>query len=268
MSPWPAESPPREAPANLSSGAEPSIPWIRAWARAGSSRTLFVQADRCWSFAPDPLVPPEPFADVAAFFEAHAGASVRIVLSSALTHQLALGEVRLPLNDEQAVADWARHQFVHYHGSVAQSWPLSAWSIGGQRGAAVLHGLDLAQMQRSAREHQVRLRAIQPWWSLALRAASKHAPALEHAAQAELWVVESELVTRIDTRAGHVRAIEQRWLDAATDEALARRMAELGVAHAVGHVLGYGLTTVSSGLAWRSLGLHAAPHPSAQWLAA
>ena len=246
---------------------EDSAPLRRQVARLlgrSPSRTVFVRDDGWFSYAPGEAQP-RRFAAWADWCAEHAGANVRLVVSGALTHQLIAAE-DLPLDDEDSVEQWARHQLRHYHGAAAARWPVAPWSSAGQRGASALHGLDLASMLACAERLNVNVRAVQPWWSVALRAAARRAPALDLAARAELWLVEGSQATRVACAAGRVHQIDQRWLDEPSLPALNRALAELS--SDAPWVLGYGIESAPGGTPHgRTLGVLNGIAPAAEWLA-
>ena len=213
----------------------------RARAARAPARTVLLQAAQVWSYAADAFSP-IAFADFESWCAAHSGLSVRIVLSSALTHQL-VADPALPLEDTEAVLAWARHQFVHYHGAAAQHWALAPWCDGPQRGAIALHALELDTLLQQAKRHRVDIQAIEPWWSVALRVATRRAPVLASFEPAELWLVEGVQLTRVLCADRRVQGIEQRWLDAADETALARLIAQLCDAEHPPWVLGCGLAS-------------------------
>lgn len=241
---------------------------LRWWKRAErpSACTLFVTEGRLWCYAgsgaqavASPGIEP--------WLAANPGANARIVLSGALTHQLVVSDPSLPVSDAEALLAWARHQFVHYHGPAAQRWPLSVWLSAGQRGASAAYGLDLDAVLRLAGEGGVRVRAVQPWWAVALQAATREAPNLALADRAELWIVEGQRVTRVLCGQGRVRQIEQHWLASASKAALAACLAECEVPPHTTWVLGYGLQPGEHGpLGARLLGELQAEYPAPAWL--
>lgn len=240
----------------------------RARAARAPARTVLLQATQVWSYAPDAFSP-IAFADFEAWCAAHAGLSVRIVLSSALTHQL-VADPALPLADTEAVLAWVRHQFVHYHGAHAEHWALAPWCDGPQRGAIALHALELHTLLQSAARHRVTIQAIEPWWSVALRLATRRAPVLASGEAAELWLVEGMQLTRVRCADRRVQGIEQRWLDAADEAALARLIAELCGSDNPPWVLGCGLASdAGRPLATaRVLGALEERCPAPEWVAA
>lgn len=256
-----------------------SVPkWADRWpALAGrdSVRTVFLQPDAAWSYARDEAAPTR-IVPVADWTGVHAGGNVRLVLSGALTYQLVVSDPELPLEDVDALQSWARHQFVHYHGPAAQRWPLAPWLQGTQRGASSVHGIDLDAMLQRAREQRIRLRAVQPWWAVALKAAEDQAPPLSLAERAELWLVEALQVTRVVCEQGRVLQIEQHWLERADAPALGSLLAALAGPEAGGKlaegrtlpwVVGYGLAPEGlEALPVRWLGLPTGDSPPARWI--
>lgn len=240
----------------------------RWWRRAErpSACTLFVTEASVWSYAGSGAQAEES-PGLEPWLAANPGANARIVLSGALTHQLVVSDPSLPIADTEALLAWARHQFVHYHGPEAQRWPLSVWLSAGQRGASAAHGIDLDAVLRVAANSAVRVRAVQPWWAVALQAATLEAQTLALADRAELWIVEGQRVTRVMCGQGRVRQIEQHWIASASMAALAARLAECEVPPQTTWVLGYGLRSGEQGpLSARLLGQLQAEHPAPAWL--
>lgn len=250
--------------------ADVATPKRRLWPAATREpvRTLFLQEHASWSYTRGEAAA-QLFATHDDWMAAHAGGKVRLVLSTALTHQLVVSDASLPLEDVEALLAWARQQFVHYHGVVAQQWPLSAWLGGGQRGASAAHGIDLESLLRRAREQGVSVCSVQPWWAVALQAATLQAPTLALADPAELWIVEGTRVTRVCCGAGCVRQIEQHWLAQPRPELLAALIEGAGAPPQSSWVLGYGLGTgefETHGV--RCLGGLHGGHPAPHWLIA
>jgi hypothetical protein len=230
--------------------------------------TVLLQPAQVWSYAASGL-PPTSFTNFEAWCAAHAGQSVRVVLASALTHQL-VADPSLPLHDSEAVLAWARHQFVHYHGAPALHWPIAPWCHGPQRGAIALHALELEPLLQSASNHRVRIQAIEPWWSVALRTATRRAPLLAGAEPAELWLLEGVQLTRLRCAGYRVHGIEQRWLNAPDESSLAQLIAQLSAVHNPLWVLGCGLASgAANGLgAAQVLGALQAAWPEPEWVLA
>ena len=259
MSRWPADSNPSRAE------HAPSRRWLRLPGHEATC-TLFLQSDAVWRFkrGSDDV---QRFSPASEWAAAHAGGNVRLVLSDTLTHQLVVSDPALPIEDADALLAWARHQFVHYHGPAALQWPVSTWLKGPQRGASAAHGIDLDALVRSAAAKGVRLRAVQPWWAVALQAATLEAPTLELAEHAELWLVEALQVTRVVCVQGRVQQIEQHWLERADATALAALMAERSPTGRVLWTLGYGLSEGGfEALPARRLGTLTGERPSARWI--
>lgn len=230
-------------------------------------RTLFLRADAAWSYGRGEATA-RRFAPASEWLAAHAGGNVRLVLSGTLTHQIVATDPALPIEDDAGLLAWARQQFVHYHGPAAERWPLAGWLLGSQRGASAAHGIDLDALLRGAREQQLRLRAVQPWWAVALQVAASNAPTLALAAHAELWLVEGIHLTRVVCASGRVDRIEQHWLERPDGHALAARLVESQADGATTRwVLGYGLATEGPDrLPARCLGRLDTDHPAAGWL--
>jgi hypothetical protein len=227
---------------------------------------LFLQADTAWSFVRGDDSARQ-FAPRSDWLAAHADRSVRVVLSGTLTHQIVVSDPALPIEDTQSLLSWARHQFVHYHGPSAERWTLAPWVTRSQRGASAAHGIDLDALVRVAEAQRVRVRAVQPWWAVALQAATVEAPTLALAPEAELWLVEAMHVTRVVCHAGRIEKIEQHWLERADAAELATLMRSCGSGVRARWVLGYGLEANGlETLPARRLGRLDASHPAPRWL--
>jgi hypothetical protein len=220
-------------------------PAVRRWwrtRRPGPTHTLFVAPDAVTAWAPEGGDPGR-FEGVAGWAAAHPGTRARLVLSGHVTRDL-LADPALPLHDDTTVEAWARHQFMHYHGAEAEGWPLAAWHDRGVRGVTALHGIDLRATSAWAAAHDVAVVSAEPWWPVALRAATRVRPALATASGVALALVEGALVTWVDCAAGRVAAVHQRWLGAATaaDWSLLHRELVAGLPVGGEHlVCGYGL---------------------------
>lgn len=251
---------------NPSDAARP--PLRRWWPLAGRDpvRTLFLQSGKTWSYerGSEQARCFEPAGD---WLSAHADGNVRLVLSGALTCQMVVSDPLLPSESSEALLEWARHQFVHYHGPAAQRWTLSTWADGPRRCASAAHGIDLDALERAASAHGVRVRAAQPWWAVALQSATREAPTLALAERAELWLVEGTQVTRVVCGQGRVLQIDQHWLERADVRALADLMRGCGSACQASWVLGYGLAdSGDEALGVRRLGTLSGERPAARWL--
>lgn len=244
---------------------------LRRWLRVAGRdpvRTLFLQPGKAWSYERG-SERAQCFQPADAWLEAHSGGNVRLVLSGALTHQLVVSDPMLPIESTEALLEWARHQFVHYHGQAARQWTLSSWTDGQRRCASAAHGIDLDALVRQASAHDVKVRAAQPWWAVALQAATHAAPTLALAERAELWLVEGSQVTRVTCGQGRVLHIDQHWLARADSAALASLMRECGPLCQSSWVLGYGLgDNDEAALGVRCLGTLSGDHPAARWLGA
>ena len=205
-----------------------------------------------------------PHASFDAWCQAHPGAACELALSSWLLHELLL-DAALPLADDPARLVYARGLLQHYHGDEAAEWPLAAWQLAGRHGVSALHGLRLPALQHSARQAGVVLRAVRPWWSLALALARP--PATLKAPPAALWrllVVDGSLVTQIDLVHGTLDRLQNRCLSAAAGPAL---QALIDDAPALAcHALGHGLAApvvLPQGLV--AVGSLVGPAPAALW---
>jgi hypothetical protein len=237
-----------------------------SWLAREPVRTLFVQEKAAWSYERAANAP-QRIAPLPELPTALAGFNVRLVLSGTLTHQLVVSDPALPIQDTEAMLAWARHQFVHYHGPAAQRWPLAAWQNRAQRGVSAAHGIDLDALLRAAESQRVHLRAVQPWWAVALQAATLEAPTLALAERAELWLVEGPQVTRLVCGSGRLLQIERHWLEQANVTALGALVADHGGDTTARWLLGYGIDETGIGeLPLRRLGSLGADHPLARWV--
>lgn len=200
MSPSTAEAAPRRAFA----------PWA-SLRRTREQHVLFVAPGGFVPWGGGHMLPMET---LPLWCREHAGADVRLVLSALFTHTL-LADAALPLADDDALREHARLQFAHYHGAAAAHWPLAPWRWGARRGIVALHGLDLAVFA------PVRLRSVEPHWSVALRRACADVPAPGRQHDVAYLVVEGACVTVIDCHDGEIRSFAQRRLDEARPAALA-----------------------------------------------
>jgi hypothetical protein len=238
------------------SGLQSMASGWRRWRGKASQHTLFVQHGGVWDWAPTSQgrsvdAAPEHHHTLGAWVESHPGQRARLILSSQLLHHLVLNESRLPLHDETAISDYARHQFTHYHGSVAQGWPLAVWDDDRQRGVCALHGLDLSELLAQAVRCKVRFSSMTPWWAVALRVAQRQDPGLGRAAQAGLLLAEGQLLTCLTLGHGRLLNIEHRRLDeaslAAANDGAREWQAELAERADIGLTLtGYGLSVAST----------------------
>ena len=249
-------------------GAIPPTPPIRpirsTWSTwlswRGPPHALWLGRNGLWDYgarpgwrrpaAPAPTVPtpyaPTPPAPVRhasfdAWCQAHPGAACELAVSSWLLHELLL-DAALPLADDPARLVYARGLLQHYHGDEAAEWPLAAWQVAGRHGVSALHGLRLPALQHSARQAGVVLRAVRPWWSLALALARPPVMPTAPAAPAALWrllVVDGSLVTQIDLVHGALDRLQNRCLSAAAGPALQALIddAPALACHALGHGL-------------------------------
>jgi hypothetical protein len=234
--------------------------------------TLFVQPDAVWQLGQGRQ--PQAYASVSEWCRANAGEALRVVVSGHLMHHLCANDAALPLHRAEDVASWARHQWLHYHGAVAQQWPLAVWCEGSERGASALHGLDLPALQQAAQAHQVSLRAVDPWWSVALRAVAAQRPAWGQGERAALWLVEGALCTVVEVAGGRLQGLRTRWLEEASPAGLGRLLAGEGEGEGLlpgDWVLGYGLQgsqALAEPLRLATLGRLDGLHPALERLAA
>ena len=151
----------------------------------------------------------------------HPGASARVLLSGALTHQYVLPLEGAQTLYGQARTRFARRHFVHYYGEQAQNWPLETWAQAQRHGACAVHGIELSALRDVAKRHQVRLHAVEPIWAWTLRWVSLHHPAWAQAPSVALVFVERTLLTWLLCSQGSIVQIQQRRLQCATLQELA-----------------------------------------------
>lgn len=173
-----------------------------------------------------------PLETFAMWCAAHAGTSARVLLSGELTHQYVL-----PLEGAQALfgqarSNFARRHFVQYYGDLAQSWPLDTWCNQQHHGACAIHGVELSALQSIAKQHRVRLQAVEPAWAWMLRWVSLRHPTWADAPCVALVLVEGAFITWLLCSQGSVLQIQQRRLQCATLQDLALRIEELKAQHA------------------------------------
>lgn len=261
----------------------PRLRSLLAFGRAPAGlSTLFVQKDGAWAWEPprsrhDSLVAPVRYASVSDWIASHEGHRARVLLSAGLQHQLVLRDDALPLHDEAALVAYARHQFVHFHGSAAEHWPLAVWADKRKRGACALHGLDLPALTEQARRRGVRIATVLPWWACALGAATRCDATLAQVERAGLLLVEGHLLTCLSIERGAVVDLELRHMDEATLAAARAAATEWHEEHfdarATVLLAGYGLTAVDTPLPASSslrvlgaLNSLAAAHPPFEWV--
>lgn len=257
----------------------PSIPstwptwptWPTWLTRRGPCHALWLGPQGLWDYGARPgwrRPAAEPAAPVRhasfdAWCQVHPGAACELVVSSWLLHELLLDRA-LPLADDPARLAYARGLLQHYHGDEAADWPLAAWQVAGRHGVSALHGLRLTALQRSACQAGVVLRAVRPWWSVALAIVRQRLRSLDAAAAGHLLVVDGGLVTQIELVGGSLDRLENRRLGAADGPAL-RALADLASGRPC-QVLGHGLlapVVLPQGM--QALGPLDGPAPAALW---
>lgn len=209
--------------------------WLSAPARAPRVQRVFLQPDAVWH-RPAGANDAAQVDDWAAWCAAHPRQPVQVVLSSRLTTDL-LVPPDLPLRRRAEVTTWARQQWLHYHGAVAQAWPVVAWA----QGATALSGLALNALTEPAQAHRVSLQQVRPWWSVVWPALQRLAPAVLPDGTGVLWLLEGREVMRLALREGLPVALMPRWLDEATPAALEGLIAEYDDADQPVCVIGHGL---------------------------
>ena len=199
----------------------------RLGSRLGPPHTLLLHDSGAFAWAPDVSAPPEALASAIEWLSTHPGCRVNVVLGGSLTRQVVVADAGLPLDDETTLVAWARHQLAAYHGDAALSWPIVPWLSARQRGACALNGIDLFELRRVAAVHGVQLRRVEPWWSVALRAAEAQAPLVVKQPSWGLALVEATGLTWVACEHGRVAAIVHRRLDQALTADVVELVAEL-----------------------------------------
>ena len=188
MSRWPSEL----SAADPLAARQPGVGWW-AW----RPRACLVLTDTgLWDTAAQ-----RGHADFAAWCQAHPGRAVDLWIAGPLAHHLVCRQ-DIPLADGAAVAGYARQLFSHYHGPVAQHWPLAPWRSGAAQGVTALHGADAGALRAAGRRHSVRIRNLRPMWAAALRWAARKNSALTTRPTARLVFAEGSLITWLKLERG------------------------------------------------------------------
>ena len=168
----------------------------------------------------------------------------RLFVSSHLLHSL-VADPALRLRDEDAVRNYARQQFVHYHGTHARQWPMAVWSSASYSGACAAHSIDLDALRVTAASHDVHLHSIAPAWSAGLASLTRQVLSLAGPGPSAVALVEGSLVTWLIASAGTITSMQQRYLDAPRagllSELLDRLVEETGPFAHPATVVGWGL---------------------------
>ena len=168
----------------------------------------------------------------------------RLFVSGHLLHSL-VADPALRLRDEDAVRNYARQQFVHYHGTHARQWPMAVWSSASYSGACAAHSIDLDALRATAASHDVHLHSIAPAWSAGLASLTRQVPSLAGPGPSAVALVEGSLVTWLTASAGTITSMQQRYLDAPRTglltELLDRLVEETGPFAHPATVVGWGL---------------------------
>ncbi|MDM4767021.1 hypothetical protein [Pelomonas sp. SE-A7] len=226
---------------------------IAAWrqrlqARFARSQQLWLQEDGQVRRLDEGTV--EPWQD---WLAGHAGSAIELIVPAALQHQLVC-ETGLPLNDEPAVAAYARQQFGHYFGAAAQRWAIAPWRSGERSGAVALQGVDAEALQASSHAARVELRAIRPAWSAALPALVAEHEDWMQAERAALAWVEGPLLVWARFEQGQCVELRHLRLREATVEALAQALDMLPLSENRVLLAGFGVAGDASAL--RGVQLH------------
>lgn len=230
-------------------GAGPSLMRLSAWRRSlgrsvGRSlsrargrlplHTLYLQPQGvlAWNMGAAPRATVAATATATAFehFDAwcrvNPGAQARLFVSGHLLHNLIV-DPTLRLRDDEAVRNYARQQFVHYHGAHARQWPLAVWSNAPHGGACAAHAVDLHALRASAATHDVQLQCIAPVWSAGLLSLTRRMPQFARPMPCALALVEGSLVTWMVSNAGTITSMQQRYLDAPRTDMLIELLDQL-----------------------------------------
>ncbi len=140
---------------------------------------------------------------------------VTILLSSSLLHTLRLDEA---IDDAVRAAREAAQRLLRYHGTPAAAWPVAVDDDG--RFACALHGLAPEPLIAAAAARGIVLRGMVPLWSQTLERLTARLTAPRDDRPLRCLLVENELVTCLDLDADRLLDVQQRFLDAATPEAL------------------------------------------------
>lgn len=264
------------SPSTTESAIASPLRWFRHWrwrGVAGRAPTLFIEPQRVWHAergAPLPLA----CENFESWCAQHHGGAVRLVLSGRLTHSFAV-DAALPLASDEDLRQYARTQFIHYHGASAGDWATAAWVAGEQRGASALHGIDWTKLQATAQRHDVRLLSAVPWWSVALRAAHRLVPSWPCGrGRGALVLVEGTHLSWLLLQDGLLIGIKARRLPDATASAVAQLVSELsgsdGVIEDHMVIAGCGISddakTAALAASHGEVQLSDRPHPAIAWL--
>lgn len=135
--------------------------------------------------------------EFAAWCAAHAGARVELLAGPDRIHSLLVPD-DLPLPDDAALTRYARLQFSHYFGPLAQQWPLA---VAGRMACAWAEG-DIEALKADAQAHHVRLMSLRPSWTLV------------PASEAQAAVVDGDHLTWLRQQGGRITDLQQRPADA------------------------------------------------------
>jgi len=232
-------------PARPISRRAPWPAWMR-WPRP--AHTVLVDATGLWVW-PAGGGSAQRQESLAAWLSAHPGERLRVRVGTELLRHLVIGDDAPPLPDDASRAAYARHQFVHHHGSAAQDWPLALWSYGAEHGAVALQGLDLASLRAEALRQRVRWLDLRPWWACMRADAALRVPELHRLPEAGLVVVEPRRACCLRLRRGRLVSLQARPIESTTWAGLAEMLREDAIESAAGRaaeppptwVAGYGL---------------------------
>ncbi|MEF8700891.1 MAG: hypothetical protein V5B32_12545 [Candidatus Accumulibacter sp. UW26] len=211
--------------------------WRTRWA---APRRLFLRRNGVCDYGPAVASGlPVHYASFDAWCAAQPGCAAEVLVAGDLLHDLIV-DASLPLTGEGEIATYARQLFTHYHGAAAQRWGIAPWQSGATRGACALHGVEAAVLQAQAAAHGVYLRALRPWWSVALAQVARAEPVWAAAPHAALALVEGALVTWIEVDGGVCVAIRHLRLERADGDSLVEALAAVGAVERAVIVIGYG----------------------------
>ncbi len=189
---------------------------FRGWSRQlrhglglrGPAHALLADADGVWAWTPaNRYAAATRHGGVREWMRAHAGADVRLWVSSELTQGID-DIAALPALHDAGLRSHARQAFVDRHGDAAAAWPLATWHNDVARGVVALAGIDLDALRRHGAQNDVRIRSVEPWWHHAVLESKRCVPVLARAGNAHVCVVEGRVAAWIALSKGvmsHVR---------------------------------------------------------------
>jgi len=221
-------------------------PWRRGQRIRGPVHALLADEQGVWAWsAADPHAEATRHESVQKWITTHPGCDIGLWVSGQFVHTMERNIVLAPQNDE-AMRLNARRELVVRHGTGAAGWALATWKNDIARGVCALAGIDLDKLSEHAREHDVWMQSIIPWWYHAFQEARRCVDALNYAANGHVFVVEGRQIAWISTTRGLLAAVRQMTLGTACIADLRMEIDKI-VAQTTDHrlapvVLGQGLT--------------------------